>query len=267
MDGAREDADRYFTTIDQNLTDGYLAVQIWQALQFFAEVEEFVFAETGEHLKLPDEDVAVLRRWAQDPDAAIRKAAIEALIALGYVRWEDLACWGSDEVEDIRWGLLDPSPGEPLQTLYDSEPDQYIRILIKAAELRADYTAGRILRDLSADDQRLERIWPEMERLLDIADPDLTTMVMVTYFEDVITEHNWGPNDRHLTSWMDGSKPNRQWVLLGIASYMGLHEGKLKAIVEALSHAQHPDIAAVAREMLHGKKYHEAVETVNGKKG
>ncbi len=265
----RDDSELYFSTIDQSLPVRSFVQQIGYCLRYFLETAEFALAETGEHRQLADEDIAALRRWAQDSNREISLAALQALIECGSYDWEELLQWACAEDEGVREIVMhymeSPFSHEPMSSLLESDPDRYLHLLFKAAETRADYSAGRLLTDLSADDQFLDRIWPEMVRLLDLNDIDLNTMLMAVYFEHVITKRNWGADDPHINPWLAGDYPLRQHILLGIASWMGLHEGKLKSIVQALTRAHDPEIAAIAREMLKGKNYQEALALIHSK--
>jgi|GEM_PF-2242888 len=245
--------DRFFAGIDRGLPAETLAEQIATASQAFLELRDVAQLLEGA-LELPPDDRALLRQWAGDGRGTVRAAAVESLCAIGPLAWAELGEWALDEDEEVRRAVLfsTESPYTAARALRWSHEHRFIRLLLQMAETRMDYPAGMALADLSRDDELLERIWPEMVRLLDRNEPALTTLLLSTYFEHIITERQWGPNSTRLKSWFAVDCEARQRVLLISACWMGLQAGRLGEIVRALAQSANPRIAALARGVLDG---------------
>ncbi|MHB9023591.1 MAG: hypothetical protein ACYC7E_05370 [Armatimonadota bacterium] len=170
----------------------------------------------------------------------------------GTVRWEDMEALALNPSEAIRTKVIDQLFG-PVADLINTDTERFCRILIAVAEQYADYTAGRLLAERSEDDILLEIIWPEMLRLLDKNDTDLNTMLLCAYFEHVIPEHNWGPDDPHLLPMISATGSIRQWTLLAAAAWQGLEEGRFREIVQALLRAKDAKVASIARGIIEGR--------------
>jgi len=245
--------DRFFAGIDRELAADTLAERIADARQAFLELRDVVQLLEGE-IALPAEDRAVLRAWAADAPAEVRAAAVETLCAIEPVSWEELERWALDAADEVRRAVLlsMESPDTVARALRWMEEDRFIRLLLAMAEQRLDYPAGMALADLSRDNELLERIWPEMVRLLDRDEPALTTLLLCTYFEHIIAERQWGPDSTRLKSWFAGGREVRQRILLIAACWMGLQAGRFHEIVRALTLSPTPRIAALAHGILDG---------------
>jgi len=245
--------DRFFAGIDQAQPAETLAETIATASQAFLELRDVAQLLEGA-LELPPDDRALLRQWAEDRRAPVRAAAVESLCAIGPLTWAVLEGWALDADEEVRRAVLfsTESPDTAARALRWADEHRFIRLLLAMAEERRDYPAGMALADLSRDDELLERIWPEMVRLLDRNEPALNTLLLCTYFEHIITERQWGPNSTRLMSWFAGDHEVRQRTLLIAACWMGLQAGRLGEIVQALARSANPRISALARGVLDG---------------
>ncbi|MHB0936055.1 MAG: hypothetical protein ACYDCO_03195 [Armatimonadota bacterium] len=245
--------DHFFTGLDRGQPAEELAELIASACQAFRELHDVVQL-LGGTLPLPPDDRGLLRQWAKDAPAEVRAAAVEALCAIEPVTWNELEAWAMDEDGDVRRAVLlsMETPDTSACAQRWTNENRFIRLLLAMAERRADYPAGMALADLSQDDELLERIWPEMVRLLDKNEPALNAMLLSTYFEHIITEHRWGPNSTLLQSWFTEEHEARQRMLLIAACWMGLQAGRLGEIAQALARSPNPRIAALAQGVLEG---------------
>ena len=92
-----------------------------------------------------------------------------------------------------------------------------------------------------------------MEPLLDLDDPDMTTILQCGYFEDVVEHFKMGPSDPHIRPWIEGNQRNRKCVLLEIAKWLRLDEQFLFDIVSVLAADSDECVASCARRLLDWK--------------
>lgn len=201
---------------------------------------------------LPDE-LELLRQYAEDKDPYFRAPAVSELCASWPVSWEDLEKWALDTAELVRSNAIGEMESDfrPAGELCRTDKARFVALLEEAIRRYGDYAAGNALYWISAeDDEMLELTWAAAERLLSPDDVDSNTVVNVCYLEHVITDKNWGPDDPHIAPWIKGTDIVRKCMLLNVASWMGLGDGRLREITEALSRDADKDIAAGARELL-----------------
>jgi hypothetical protein len=252
--------DRFFAGIDRSQPADMLAEQIANASQAFLELRDVVLL-LGGNLELPPDDRVLLRGWEGDGRGEVRAAAVEALCAIEPVTWAEIERWALDPDDEVRRAVLFSmeSPDTSARALRWADDNRFIRLLLAMAEGRVDYPAGMALADLSREDELLERIWPEVVRLLDRNEPALNTMLLCTYFEHIIAERQWGPDSTRLKSWVHGDSEVRQRTLLIAACWMGLQAGRYHEIALALAQSPIPRIAALARGVLDGTLNCQAV--------
>jgi hypothetical protein len=247
-----EQPTRYFTEIDPTLPPEELAAAIRFAVEIWTM--EMWSMEMGE-AALPVEIVDRLHAWADDPRPPVARAAIMALIAADACPLEELGIWlatfadepEQDTIANILWKLSD--------LIEEEDASRWLAFLASVVARYHNYTAAILMEfhvNRYPDDYDL--LWPHVEALLDMHNPDVTTPVMVCILEHVIVNRFWGPESPNIAGWITGADDLRKHVLLGIAAYQGLHEGRLSEIVQALSGDADPEIAATARKMLTAEK-------------
>lgn len=241
-------SERFFERFDESLTDG-------ERLRMLRECEKWLLATARQiegDIELPEMDLAVLREYARDASPAIRAFAVGFLCEHGYAAWSDLEAWARDSEQEVRESVthaVERSFGETGE-MCRSDRERCIKLIAEAIERHADYSGGIALHQLSQEDDRwLELTWSEAGRLLDTAKPEIVELLACCYYEHVVPERNWGPDDPHLKDWVRGSETMRKCVLLNVARWVGLGEGRMREIAEALAQG-HGEIASMARDLL-----------------
>jgi hypothetical protein len=236
-----ENAQRYFTELDASLSPKELAKQIETTANWLCYDPE------GVH-PLAETDRSLLRIWAKEAHPLVRVAAIKALVTLGNVEWDDISHWAIDADKDVRITAIDQAD----RTVESRE--RFIHLLLAVMECHTDFYAGIELHMLIAhDDAMLERVWPELERLLVKNDPALNSLLLCCLFEHIIPQKGWGPDDPHIAHWITGDFHTRQAMLLAIAEREGIDAKRFREIVKALTRSSIPQVATEARAMLSKK--------------
>ena len=194
-----------------------------------------------------------LRKWAQNSDPQMRRAAIDQLLKTTHFNMIDLQNWLMDPDADIRALVLDRVSYGMLHSICDGDKQCAIRLLLKVAHKYQDYYVGRVLLQLSSESEWLDIIWPEIEQVIDNGDPILMTMFICTYLMKVLPEHNWTSQDPHLQSWVNGQFPMRQYTLLKTAAWLTSGNIQLTELLSALTKSNDALIAENARAILAGK--------------
>lgn len=201
-----------------------------------------------------DMDLQILREYAKHQSPPVRKAAIEYLLYEASITWEDLEAWALDPDEEVRTLVIDDNMGSnntELGKFCRTDKKRFVDLLARAVEQYEDYTAGRVLRSVSAeDDELLELVWSAAEYLIGLDDPGVNTIVWVNLVEHIVPDHNWGPDDPHVRRWIESDNPTGKILLLDAADYLHLKGGKWREITEALTHDSDPEIASCARQIL-----------------
>ncbi|HEY3298103.1 MAG TPA: hypothetical protein VGK34_05545, partial [Armatimonadota bacterium] len=79
------------------------------------------------------------------------------------------------------------------------------------------------------------------------------------YLERLIPEGNWGPDEGHVRPWIVGGSVQKKMLLLKIAAFRGLDSGRMREIVEAVSHDTDPYIAWLAKGILEERVNHSDI--------
>jgi len=210
--------------------------------------------EVVDSIVLHHDDVVLLRQWTENSEPFVRQGAVQALCEFGPVNWEDLEAWLCDENEDVVrmviWSMENHITKSAAWSLCESDKKKCAVLLCEVVKQKASMAVAIQLRMLADEDEWLEIIWPKAEEVLD-AGGDLTAII-VGFFEDVIKERNWGPDDPHLCHWFEPEYELRQYALLKVAAWMGLNEGRLREIVERLTQSSHAEIVRIACGVLKG---------------
>ncbi len=227
--------EQLFDGIDVTLPDEQLAEWLQWVLDKRVELapddETYI-------INLSEAEVRMLREWSRTAGPKTREVVIEHLAHHGPCDWSDLEEWALDPATDVRNRLF--SEITMFDTLYASgalcfaDKERCVALLSSAAEKYPEDSLPSIsaMCDLSQKGEEwLGPCWREADRLLDIDDEELNSHLVAAYFEDVVWFLRLGPDDQRVRSWIDGDD---SWRLLKIATWVGLDEGRLREIVEAL---------------------------------
>lgn len=243
-----------FDGIDLTLPDEQLSEWLSYVLEQRVELD----SNENRMATIAEQEVALLRRWSREAGPKTRGVAVNFLFWNGPCDWEDLEAWMLDQDREIRGRVF----GD-LSTFGDStvggrlccsDKVHSVAAIAASAERYTDdlqsISALFELTWLSSD--WIDCTWKQADRLLDVDDIDLRTHLVVGYFEDVISEQGWGPDDSHIREWIDGSDGWRQLVLLKVAAWLRLDTEPLRAIAKALTHSRVKEIRPLARGLLGG---------------
>ena len=75
----------------------------------------------------------------------------------------------------------------------------------------------------------------------------------------MIPESEWGPDEPHMRSWIVGGGVHKKLLLLRIAAFRGLDTGRMKDIVQEITHDSDPYIASLAQGVLEGRISHSDI--------
>lgn len=240
-----------FDGIDLSLPDEQLSEWLHFVIRHRVGVDQ-----AGNQLPTPGNDeIDLLQQWSREAGPKTRRVAVQFLIDHGPCSWEDLETWALDVDQDVRYPVVSGPIFDPVEAMILADKARWVRLLSRAAERYPDdYQPAFALFDLTRKNREtLDLTWDVAESLLNIGDPELYTMLEVSYFEHVIPDLGLGPDDKHIRRWLSGSDGTRQRMLLGIAAYWGLDSGKMREIVEALTHARDKHIASIAEGVLAGR--------------
>lgn len=241
-----------FDRIDLTLPDEQLAERLKHVLEQRVEAAD----EETRAIPVSNEETELLLKWSREAGRKTRRVAVEFLVDYeGPCLWEDLETWAQDEDQDVRYPVVSGPMTDSIEAMIVADKARWIGLLSQAAERYPDdYQPAFVLCDLAKQEPEwLELTWDAAESLLNIGDPELYTMLEVSYFEHVIPDLGLGPDDKHIRRWLSGSDGTRQRILLGIAAYWGLESGKMREIVEALTHTKDKQIASIAEGVLAGR--------------
>lgn len=205
---------------------------------------------------MSSEDVESAKGHSRNPNPKVRGNWIRYLLENGPCTWDDLQTWTLDPVEEIRWQVLYAmgNDWDVAGYLCSSDKTRAINILIEAATRYGDMQIGITMRELSEKDaQWLEVTWKAADRLLQGATPQLVSALECGYFEHVIPDNNWGSEDPHIRPWVAHGGNWRKLMLLRIAAYQGMNEGRLRDIILSLARDKDQEIASLAQGMLDGR--------------
>jgi hypothetical protein len=204
---------------------------------------------------LAAEDIGLLRHYARDPSPQVRAVAIDYMTEYGPCSWEDLEQWSQDSDALVRQNVLSSMYSDLWSAgkLCTTNKQRCIDILSATIENYVDSAAGNLMDNLrQIDDEWLELTWSTAESLLDLKKPDIALMLTCCYFEHVIPESGWGSDHLNLRHWVEGDDSERKMILLKIANYMGLEEGRMRDLAEVLQSDPDPRIASIADGILNG---------------
>lgn len=202
---------------------------------------------------LPPAEVDFVRSFARDKSGFVRAAAVQYLATKGPVSWDELESWLLDPAEEVRLQVLQQMGSEfdAVGTLCATDLSRSIDLVIKSYMLFPHVEADLWLREMAErDDATFDAVWRAAETVLDCENFDAISAIVIGFFEDVIPDRNWGPDDRHIQPWIEGDEWNRKAALLNIGEYLHLNYGKTREIVEALSRDTNPEIADRAKRIL-----------------
>lgn len=242
---------RFFDTVDPVATPQQRVAQIRQAYRYFQGS-----CMSDESCELPEADYCLLRLWVRDADGAVRAVAVAILLQGTTVTWDDLLEWLQDTCEDVRTATLRAMSDRwlPVGQCCAADKPRCAQLLMDTADRYADMAVSAVFRDLIEEDSAwLPMLWPGVERLLDENRADLNSMIGCGFLEHFLPEQQWGADSPYLAAWMTGNHHARQYVLLKVAAWMGLHEGRLREITQALTKAHDPKIREIATGILKGK--------------
>lgn len=246
---------RYFFPLDPGLPD---EERVRLIKLYDKNVLDDLHALDDDDAEIPvhPEDSEVWRGYTQDTCAEVRALGVDLLCENGPVGWDDLETWTMDQDEKVRSSALFPmhyADSYEVGKLCDSDRPRCVSLLARVARQYDDYGAMRTMSMLAEEDSEwLELTWRTADGILDSERPSLNTAVICSYLEHVIPDNNWGPDDPHIKPWIAGYDPLRKMVLLKIANYWGLEEGRLHDITEALAGDSDPNTATTARGILDG---------------
>jgi hypothetical protein len=209
-----------------------------------------------DRVELASDEVELVRKWSREAGPKTRYSASNYLFWHGPCSIEDIEAWAMDAEEGVRSLIADVVDICPGSKVLFADKERFARLVSAVAErFPNDFSPIHTLRDFTKKDSEwLELSWREANRLLDIDNADLTSVLIVSYFEHVIVEQNWGPDDPHIRSWVYGNDAKRKQILLEVACWMGLDDGRLREIVQALAKSQDKDISSCAECALKNRK-------------
>lgn len=202
---------------------------------------------------LSESDIEVLYELSRDYDALIRKLAITILSReASSLTWDDIEGWLLDPDTKVRESAFVAALAEPVTArLCESDKQRFLNIVLKGAQLYDDGIFAMILRHLSEKNEEWRDLtWETANQLINVGEPFVFASLVTGYFEHVISGNNWGPDDVHLRPWIEGTDTVRKGILLDVGAYLHLIGGKLREIVEALSHDPDEKIAQDAKVIL-----------------
>lgn len=209
----------------------------------------------------PD-DIAAAKDYTNHPDPKIRIRWISFLTENGPCTWDDLQAWTQDPDENIRWQTF-YSMGNKMDAagyLCASDKPRCISILTNAATKYVDMQIGITMRELVEwDDEWLDLTWQAADRLIDASKHELRTALECGYFEHIVSDSNWGPDDPHILAWIEGDNTKKKMILLRIATYWGVGAGRMRDIVETLSRSTDLEISSLACGILEGRLTHSDI--------
>lgn len=202
-------------------------------------------------LPLPAEDIEVVRHYIGHEDPGIRAVLVKMLAQEGSITWEDLETWLMDPDINVREeigfalsmsffsaGSLCRNDKKRCAHLLAASAERYHSLSVEAWSLSRD------------DDEWLDAFWPEIEHLLDSEDWELCNNLTCGYIEDVLKYRNFGPDDPHIKSWIEGESIARKMALLGVARWLGVEDPNLHAITNALTHDSSAEVSDVAKAIM-----------------
>lgn len=239
-----------FDGIDLSLPDEQLA----EWLSFVLDRRSAVDDDDNQVVTLSGQETELLRKWSRAAGPKTRRVAVGFLVDFCPCSWDELETWARDDDQDVRHQVVYGGYGLAREQLR-SDKARWICLLSEAAERYPDdYQPSFVLRDLASENlETLDLTWDAANRLLDTNDAELNTMLYVGYFEHVVPDMGMGPDDRHVEPWIRGSDEKRQRMLLRIAAYWGLDNGRMQEVVEALTRAKVRCVAGLARDVLDGR--------------
>jgi hypothetical protein len=251
-----------FDGIDLGLPDEQLAEWLTYVLDQRVEID----SDDNSTVTISLEEIEALQRLSREAGPKTRRVAASFLFSHGPCAWIDLEAWILDASKDVREDIIGDISTFGDHTvggrLCSSDRKRCIDLIAKSCEIYPEesYLSLTELYFLAGKEPEwLELSWEAANRLLDIGNEELNTALTVCYFEHIIPDQNWGPDDRRVGRWLSGSDSARKQMLLQIAAYQGLDSGKMREIVEALTHAKDKQIASIAEGVLAGRVNYEDI--------
>lgn len=245
-----------FDGIDLSLPDEQFAEWLEHVLDQRVEID----SDDNSIVTISADEIALLQKWSRDAGPKTRRVAVEFLVHYGPCGWDDVEAWVLDSDEAVRSCAMDDvhTFGELTVggRLCRADKKRWIDLIASAAERYPEecFSAIDTLRWFAVDgDEWLEHTWNAANRLLDLNNVDLNTSLIVSYFEDVVWQLGWGPENSYLQPWIRGKDGWRQIILLRIATWLNLDEGRMREIVQALTQSKVKDVAILAQGVLDGR--------------
>jgi hypothetical protein len=245
-------AKRWLEPLDPELSGAEQAEILEAALD--SRVKSAV--EAGTSPDLAQDDLDLLSEYAKDQYPDVRAVAVDFLASHGPCSWEDVEAWAKDPDEVVRENVLDRMDNSfwAAGKLCDKDKERCCDIVVSVIGTYVDYTAANLMESLrSQGDEWLELTWMAAEDILDLKRPELTLLLTCCYLEHVIPDSEWGPEDMHIREWIEGDDAGRKIILLKIANYRGVDEGRMADLVYALQSDPNEQIAATAEGILAGR--------------
>lgn len=204
---------------------------------------------------ISEKDIEIIRRCTRDESLLVRAVAIGYLANNGPCAWDEFELWGLDTDENVRraaaWAIEFDSEDIAAAVLCRTDAPRCVKLLESMTLTYGDGEAAYALYALSRESQELfDLTWAAAERLLASGDINVTSPIIISYFESIIPKKNWGPEDPYIRPWIESGDISKKFTLLTIANYLKLKGGKLREIVEALAKDQDNETAAAARSIL-----------------
>jgi hypothetical protein len=234
----------WFEPIDPNLPAKERARLLEKAVEHFEDK-----AGVG---PLQDSDIALLRQFAKDPDRKVREIAIVVLCDEAKVTWEEIERWALDPDSEVRTSVMYVmESSEQAAPLCESDKQRCADILAKVAEKYADnYVSATLWAFAEKSDEWLDATWQAAEKLIDLGDAKINEILCTGYLEYVLRYKELGPDDPRVKRWIESDKKDRKLALLAVAKWLGMGEGKLKAITEAVAKDSDEEVASQAKELI-----------------
>jgi len=239
---------RFFDKLDFGLPDDELVEQFQQAIIEGARLEE--------HIEPAPEDVEAIWRCAREGGPRTRREAVKLIVDFLPCTWDDLQAWALDPCDGIRDAAVYAIEDDSSQAgrLARQDKARAARLIEEAvSRYRDDHHPVFVMHRpaVEGEDWR-EPAWDAANRLFDLNDPELSTALVCGFFEHVIPELDWGPEDRHIRPWIEGGDRRRKIALLAVAKFAGAAEGRMPEIVRSLASGPDTEVAALAKSVLDG---------------
>lgn len=244
-----------FDGIDLSLPGEQLAEWLKYVLDQRVELD----SEDNRIVTICSEEVEQLQKLSREAGPKTRCVVAEFLMYHGPCSWDDLEAWILDSCKDVRERVI----GD-IQTFGDhtvggrlcsGDRKRCVDLIARSCEMNpgeSDMLLTELCFFATGEPGWLELTWEAANRLLDIDNTELSTSLVVCYFEHVIPDLGWGPDDPHIRPWIEGEDHRRQIFLLKIAAWCRFEPECLRVIVKALTHSKVKEIRALARGLVGG---------------